>query len=93
MVLPWESEFPSPSGKRRTSVVVVLLLCSAMLQMWIGISPSAFAFMGCSIDALLLPKENSAAADAIASPLCQQLPSFLKETRCFKLKVWSPNSF
>ena len=66
MVLPWESEFPSPSGKRRTSVVV--LLCSAMLQMWIGISPSAFAFMGCSIDALLLPKENSAAADAIASP-------------------------
>lgn len=68
MVLPWESEFPSPSGKRRTSVVVVLLLCSAMLQMWIGISPSAFAFMGCSIDALLLPKENSAAADAIASP-------------------------
>ena len=39
-----------------------------MLQMWIGISPSAFAFMGCSIDALLLPKENSAAADAIASP-------------------------
>ena len=62
MVLPWESEFPSPSGKRRTSVVV--LLCSKCGSEF---PPRLLLLWDAPLMLLLLPKENSAAADAIAS--------------------------
>ena len=62
----------------------------AMLQMWIGISPSAFAFMGCSIDALATTPKREFSWQQMPQLQLHQLPSFLKET---SFKVWSPNSF